>query len=974
MICRERSFQSKLICHGLLVVALTLGCSGGGGDAGPTAPPPPPPAAVASVTVALAPTAIAVGATATATATLRDAAGNTLSGRTVVWSSSNTAVASVSSTGTVTGVTPGSANIVATSEGQSGQAALTVNAPPNELTVQISEITVNGQPADLTRIAGTIRVASNVTLPTGFTGSLVATIRGVEMARVPIAQAAPAQDAARASAFAPAPVLNISTTDLNATLDALGDLQIRPKQFNGIAQLVLTAQSASGGQQASVTQNITLANPSGSLVGVAELIGASATGTDGNTWHAGDIQVLIGVASYEPPAPNGQGPFSLDNIEFRLGSGTALYGRSDASVSIITKSGGTKHTILKSELSGHSGPLATSIWGESYRLRNGSGAITSFDPQVTRVATNGVTLDGDGDSFADITPPSATATLPAGIMRVATVNDITTQLPSGRKWINLSLAFRYDHAAPVWSPSGFSATGRSTTLHQSMLDANGSACCLNNWFSIRHDWRFNLDYTKLTDAGVGYTPNDIKFYFGADPDPVRLKQFGVAWPLGGPVTPTLSRTHYVSAELADLLGNSAGTLLRTTSGNPYTTGDVIGTSGAPALVGFADGPKTAQYSGLIDGARINVPNPGTGLYWQLTGISVGPDGVPVQFLGAKVRKDGSCFISGDPQCTQPANVPSSFSAPATGKYAFSDLLAHLNAPDKQGVYETELFAYDNKGTAMNGPHNSWSLRTIFDYTPPTNVSGTAPTAAFTGGQKINLTGMAKDNLHVAQMTINAHYQTFNSSFFALGHVNGAQSSTPMTDPSSDPLEPNFTTTFNIGLAHHIRLHGSAGEITSPWYPLTGQSYTAIDAGVNATYGPITPIPGGFLPQPSAPADLNLTLTHSPQNVCAPRATSCGSTPTTSQATVTVTTAQSLPPIAEVLIFAMVASRAVQVCRTNLFTTQALGTLFAYTFLCTVNWALYWGHPGAAFIFAWAIATSGEAEKSAFHQAYVDVRY
>src|SRR5205823_1375100 len=50
-------------------------------------------------------------------------------GRTVTWSSSNTSVATVSTSGLVSGVTPGSATITATSETKTGAAGITVTAP-----------------------------------------------------------------------------------------------------------------------------------------------------------------------------------------------------------------------------------------------------------------------------------------------------------------------------------------------------------------------------------------------------------------------------------------------------------------------------------------------------------------------------------------------------------------------------------------------------------------------------------------------------------------------------------------------------------------------------------------------------------------------------------------------------------------------------------------------------------------------------
>ena len=86
------------------------------------------PVPVASVTVILAASSIIAGTSTTAAAETRDASNNVLAGRAIVWSSSDPAVATVdAATGAVTAVAPGTASIIATSEGIAGQASLTVN-------------------------------------------------------------------------------------------------------------------------------------------------------------------------------------------------------------------------------------------------------------------------------------------------------------------------------------------------------------------------------------------------------------------------------------------------------------------------------------------------------------------------------------------------------------------------------------------------------------------------------------------------------------------------------------------------------------------------------------------------------------------------------------------------------------------------------------------------------------------------------
>src|SRR5438094_674166 len=94
----------------------------------------------AAVTVTLVPVASVVVSPATATVpaqgtvqlsvTLKDVAGNTLTGRPVAWTSSTPTVATVSQTGLVTAVADGgTATITATSEGKSGSSVVTVQTP-----------------------------------------------------------------------------------------------------------------------------------------------------------------------------------------------------------------------------------------------------------------------------------------------------------------------------------------------------------------------------------------------------------------------------------------------------------------------------------------------------------------------------------------------------------------------------------------------------------------------------------------------------------------------------------------------------------------------------------------------------------------------------------------------------------------------------------------------------------------------------
>lgn len=121
---------SRRTAYALLVVALACG-----GD-GPTAPPEP--AAVAEVRFDVAAVSLYVGQARTVSVVALDASGAVLSGRAVVWSSSDKTVADVSSAGVVTAVAAGSALISATVEGKTATLPVSVAiVPVKRLTIAL---------------------------------------------------------------------------------------------------------------------------------------------------------------------------------------------------------------------------------------------------------------------------------------------------------------------------------------------------------------------------------------------------------------------------------------------------------------------------------------------------------------------------------------------------------------------------------------------------------------------------------------------------------------------------------------------------------------------------------------------------------------------------------------------------------------------------------------------------------------------
>ena len=153
------SYNGVVTAVGVGTVIILAQAEGRTGSATVTVNAPP----IATVSITPTSAALTVGGATDLTATVRDANGNTVLGRVVLWSSSSPAVATVSSTGRLAAVSAGSSIITATIDGKSGAAAVTVSP------VAIGTVTV---------------APGSSTLAIGGAVDLVATVRDVNGAVV----------------------------------------------------------------------------------------------------------------------------------------------------------------------------------------------------------------------------------------------------------------------------------------------------------------------------------------------------------------------------------------------------------------------------------------------------------------------------------------------------------------------------------------------------------------------------------------------------------------------------------------------------------------------------------------------------------------------------------------------------------------------------------------------------------------------
>lgn len=320
------AYSAQVVAYrGTLGAGAVLGATSNIASATTTVP------AVATVTLAPTTASVLTGATQAFGATLRDASGAVLTGRSVTWSSSNTAVATVNGSGVATGVTAGTATITATSEGRSGSASLTVSvpAPAPVATVTLAPTTASittgstrSFVATLRDSAGTVLTGRSVTWtssnPAIATVSSGGVATGVAAGTATITATSEGRSGSATLTVtvpAPAPVATVTLTPTTASV------------FTTASQtFVATLRDAGGntltGRSISWTSsNAAVASVSASGVALGLTVGTSTiTATsEGRTATA-----TLTVVTPPPPPPPGTFTFSSDWSAATGTSATAL--------------------------------------------------------------------------------------------------------------------------------------------------------------------------------------------------------------------------------------------------------------------------------------------------------------------------------------------------------------------------------------------------------------------------------------------------------------------------------------------------------------------------------------------------------------------------------------------------------------------------------------------------------------------------
>ena len=322
------------VVTGVAAGAATITATSAGrvGQAAVTVTLPP----VQTVTVSRALDTIGVTGSVTKTAVLRDASNTVLTGRALSWSSSNVAVATVSSTGNVLGLAPGTVTISATSEGRIGNSTVVV----------------------LARLASAVILTpATTTLIVGVTQQLSAQItdaQGNLLTGRPIAYASDAPTVASVSASGLVTALAPGTARITATSEGktgvstvqvipvpVASVQVTPATATLLTgrtqQLTATPRSAAGAVLTGRVITWATGAPGIATVSATGLVSAIAPGTalvlatiDGVTQSATITVTAPAIASVTitPSAPVID-PFGSVQLTAtpRDAAGTALTGR-----------------------------------------------------------------------------------------------------------------------------------------------------------------------------------------------------------------------------------------------------------------------------------------------------------------------------------------------------------------------------------------------------------------------------------------------------------------------------------------------------------------------------------------------------------------------------------------------------------------------------------------------------------------------
>jgi hypothetical protein len=716
------------------------------------------------VTVTVATTQVNVGQTSQATAVLRDAQNNVLS-RTVTWSSSNTSVASVSATtGLVTGVAAGTANIIATSEGKTGQASITVAALTSPPQISTLTFTQNGQPANLAQVAGKLTLNFNLDVPAGYSGTVIVKLDTVEVLREPLSAPFFFSNADQVVALPVTVPKQVEIETTLATTSVTTD-QIReiPAFRNGShLGLVQVVPAAPGGQTVQQQFTVTTNNPIHAH-GYWSFNGTTAIGADSKTYTGGDGVGSVLFAIY--------GTEVITGYELTLTDFASQYRNpAGGSLNVYQK-------ITRTDLKNFTIPaLPVESPNLTYILSSVTVNGVNMKPQTVYIGNSQYTTDLTGSGFANTQQQAQGLTPPAGL-NLQLVVQPSVDLLNGTLHGRLSLEpFNLDNLGPrqisLQNEPVFSFLDRMTTVGGAALWPNFGFGANNGQLSSQYDFAGGFRSDRLVDF-TGIDDAKTEYYAGPISDQVNL--FKTQYKIGTTFSlaeSNASRLYTAGARAFDKRGNFSDWTIRTSSKNPW---NVSGSSSSGASIGVDVG--AFGFTGLR--ANLNLAampeqsvwnqstiDPSLCWFWTVSNSVVG---IPNGFLSGRGKLNGAWGLGAGTALDKYVILNSTggviggtatfFTAPVVAQ-----IFSRVGGATNQGLYEFDFKALDNAGRYIGDNMYPKSYKFLLDYTPPTGA-GITYNGTVTAGQPATGTLTGTDNYGLKYGRLGIRFDYPSSLFF-----------------------------------------------------------------------------------------------------------------------------------------------------------------------------------------------------------------
>jgi uncharacterized protein YjdB len=390
------------------------------------------PPKVASVAVSV-PASLVAGQTARAVATPKDENGTPLPDRAVTWYSSSASIASVTDSGVISAVAPGTAVVSAVSEGVSGQANMAVMAPPrtpiaNVIVAVSPSAALIGQTAIATAtlqdstgapLSGRTVTweSSNTTVATvDATGDVKAVGSGMAMIKAS-SEGKTAGSAFNVSSPAPIPVASISVSPTTGTL-----------QIGGTVQLSAVTRDANNNVLTGRLISWSSANTTIATVSSAGLVTAVAAGTVAVT-ASSEGQSASATITVSAPAP-----VPVASVTVSPGSSTPQV-TGTVQLSAVTRD--ANNNVLSGRViswsSNSTGVATVSSSGLVKAVSAGSATVTALSEGKS--GTSVITVSAPAPvpvATVSVTPSSSSITVGSTVQLSAVTRDANNNVLTGR--------------------------------------------------------------------------------------------------------------------------------------------------------------------------------------------------------------------------------------------------------------------------------------------------------------------------------------------------------------------------------------------------------------------------------------------------------------------------------------------------------------------------------------------------------------